>query len=93
VELNLVKSEDAPIVFHSLNHDRLMYAGTLSVPLSQFMVSKSTGKIYHRMDSKAIFKQLPIGLMKTSLLWELNELMDSDGFTLNQKRYPFEWIP
>ncbi|KAJ3117673.1 hypothetical protein HDU96_005958 [Phlyctochytrium bullatum] len=49
-EVNFIKSEDAPIVFHDLTPDhRLVWGGTLSIPFdpSRLYVGATHGRIYH----------------------------------------------
>jgi hypothetical protein len=95
--MNFVKSEDAPMVFHTLENDTLVYAGTFTTKFdpSQIIVSKSTGRIYHSLRTKAVWKGLEIGLIKSSVV--LDQLydgldMDSDTFTWKEKQYRFNWI-
>jgi hypothetical protein len=97
LELNAIQSDDAPFVFHTMQDDLLFYAGTKSIRFdpSQICVSKSTGKIYHYLHSKAPYKEQQIGLFKSSVLLEyLYDGLDMEGSTFhyNGISYPLKWI-
>jgi hypothetical protein len=98
VEMNFIKSEDAPMVFHSLKDDVLTFGGSLTRPFdpSQIRVSKSSGRIYHSLDTKAVFKGLGVGLVQSSVvLDQLYQGLDeeSNSFTWKGKSYQLQWIP
>jgi hypothetical protein len=55
-ELNFVRPAATPIVFHSLQEDGLMYAGTMVQPFEEkyLAISEETGRLYHRLTGENV---------------------------------------
>jgi Domain of unknown function (DUF4505) len=99
-ELNWVRVSDCPIVFHSLDGDSLVYAGTRSVKFKpdQLLVSKASGRFYHPIEdgmAGPAWTDRKIGLIKSALVQShLSETieMEDHTFSLNGKRYPLKFF-
>jgi hypothetical protein len=55
-ELNFVRPAATPIVFHSLQEDELLYAGTMMQPFEErhLAISEETGRLYHRLTGENV---------------------------------------
>jgi hypothetical protein len=105
-EVNYVRAEDAPVVFHTLHNDNLVFAGTFTFKFSPAAVhvSKSTWRFYHPLPQ--VPREYPspctrdgmhigLGLLKSQLvLNHLYEGFSDEGTTIRYRgaEYPFVWI-
>ncbi|KAI8910958.1 hypothetical protein EDD86DRAFT_204056, partial [Gorgonomyces haynaldii] len=95
-ERNWIKVQDTPIVFHTLQEDKLVYGGSLCVDFDPHLLFVRNGRFYFRIQD-----HLPspvwydgkhnLGLIKSSLV--LSAFADSIDFSANQFMYKHRHYP
>jgi len=86
VELNFIRPADSAIVFHDLDGDELVFAGTLRQPFhpASLAISAKTGRLYHEL-----FNGMGgFGLIRSALAVTLSQQILAAERDEDQNKYP-----
>jgi hypothetical protein len=104
-ELNLIRPAATPIVFHSIDRDQLIFAGSKrqSFDPAKLAISEHTGRLYHQVTNISLWGDattkdiVEYALVRSAVAVSLSDHIiphdDRLAFRLEDKTLPIEWLP
>jgi hypothetical protein len=70
-EFNWIKTQDSPIVFHSLSDNKLVYAASKQIAFNPSLVSVHNGRFYHPIPFDLGWTDKRVGLITSTVIQEM----------------------